>query len=467
MKNENVDGKKSKKKGQVDERKILHSLDKVINTPTATKRLLDDSTASLDSPVLNLHKNGMKNGKEKKSGGNSEKKLSIKKSLSDTALKKTKSSSGEMKKELEQTNDADNTAGPGHILRQGIKFTSQNSFFRYINMPSKKGSRSKKRAYSDMASPPPHTGANNQGFNNSVREQAAETEEISPIRKKKKSANETNEQSFEETTDSVHHRLNKSRIRDILSSTRSESVDETHQTSKVDSSSSNNNGSSSKKKSFIEKAKDKLISSRFRYINEMLYTQTSSQSVKMFKEDSSLFQAYHQGFQQQAGAWPMDPLDTIISACMHLPDSAVVADMGCGEARLAKSIPNTVHSFDLVGTAPGVIECDMSKVPLPDQSVDVVIFCLSLMGTNVKDFLLEASRILKIEGILKIAELESRFQGQENEFIKDVEKFGFQMNWKNLKNQYFVFFDFKKVKEAKSRKKLPSIDLKPCVYKKR
>ena len=41
MKNANVDGKKSKKKGQVDERKILHSLDKVINTPTATKRLLD------------------------------------------------------------------------------------------------------------------------------------------------------------------------------------------------------------------------------------------------------------------------------------------------------------------------------------------------------------------------------------------------------------------------------------------
>ncbi len=32
----------------------------------------------------------------------------------------------------------------------------------------------------------------------------------------------------------------------------------------------------------------------FRYINEMIYTQTSEQSAKMFKKDPLLFEAYHQ-----------------------------------------------------------------------------------------------------------------------------------------------------------------------------
>ena len=54
-----------------------------------------------------------------------------------------------------------------------------------------------------------------------------------------------------------------------------------------------------------------------------------------------------------------------------------------------------------------------------------------------------------------------------NQYFRDVEKFGFKLTWKNLKNQYFQFFDFKKIGEAKSKKKLPNIALKACVYKKR
>ena len=83
--------------------------------------------------------------------------------------------------------------------------------------------------------------------------------------------------------------------------------------------------------------------------------------------------------------------------------------MGCGEARLARSLPNTVHSFDLVAANDQVTASDIAHVPLTDSSVDVVVFCLSLMGTNLKDFIFEASRILKVGGTLKIAELESRF----------------------------------------------------------
>ena len=52
----------------------------------------------------------------------------------------------------------------------------------------------------------------------------------------------------------------------------------------------------------------------------------------------------------------MDPLDLIIAELKKLPKKSVVADFGCGEARLAKSVHRaTVHSFDLVAANDKVV----------------------------------------------------------------------------------------------------------------
>lgn len=74
----------------------------------------------------------------------------------------------------------------------------------------------------------------------------------------------------------------------------------------------------------------------------------------------------------------------------------MIADFGCGEAELAKSVKQKVHSFDLVAANDSVTACDMAHVPLTNASVDVAVFCLSLMGTNLQDYIVEANRILKI-----------------------------------------------------------------------
>ena len=50
-------------------------------------------------------------------------------------------------------------------------------------------------------------------------------------------------------------------------------------------------------------------------------------------------------------------------------------------------VPQEVHSFDLVATAPGVVACNMAAVPLDDASIDAAIFCLALMGTDYGSFL--------------------------------------------------------------------------------
>jgi ribosomal RNA-processing protein 8 len=80
------------------------------------------------------------------------------------------------------------------------------------------------------------------------------------------------------------------------------------------------------------------------------------------------------------------------------PSNLVVADFGCGEAKLAQSLINCkVHSFDFVALNDYVIACDMKNVPLNPKSCDVVVFCLSLMGTNISDFIAEAHRVLKLK----------------------------------------------------------------------
>lgn len=68
----------------------------------------------------------------------------------------------------------------------------------------------------------------------------------------------------------------------------------------------------------LDKLKDSLKASRFRYINEQLYTSSSSDAVKMFKEDPDAFTVYHDGYRSQVQNWPANPLHRIIKAIRKL-----------------------------------------------------------------------------------------------------------------------------------------------------
>ncbi len=125
----------------------------------------------------------------------------------------------------------------------------------------------------------------------------------------------------------------------------------------------------------------------------------------------------------------MNPLDIMIQEVSRMPPSSVVADMGCGEARLAATLASRrtghkVHSFDLAAPKgnPFITPCDMSRVPLPSSSVNAAIFSLSLMGTNYWEFLTEANRIVKPGGRILIAEVRSRFEGGGGEDGGDDEE---------------------------------------------
>lgn len=242
-----------------------------------------------------------------------------------------------------------------------------------------------------------------------------------------------------------------------------------------------------------QKMMAKLSGSRFRWINEQLYTTTSQNALKLVKEQPSLFDEYHQGFRSQVQLWPENPVDVFVNQIKArstrpvnapgglpgLPDKKVViADMGCGEAQLVLDVQNflkhnnkkskgkdkkktgrsldvEVHSFDLKRANDKITVADIKNVPMEDESCTIVIFCLALMGTNFLDFIEEAYRILAPNGELWIAEIKSRFTESTNskgkpvkpeevgsEFVESLKLLGFFHKKTDNENKMFTRFEF-------------------------
>lgn len=190
--------------------------------------------------------------------------------------------------------------------------------------------------------------------------------------------------------------------------------------------------------------RDKLISARFRHLNETLYTRPSEEAFSLFQDSPEMFSEYHEGFRQQVKVWPANPVDSFLGDIRtrakirqphskgkpgahrpvslngtHLPRTAgtcTIADLGCGDAQLSKSLQADkaklhleIKSYDLQSPSPLVTKADIANLPLGDGDVNVAIFCLALMGTNWIDFIEEAYRILHWKGELWVAEIKSRF----------------------------------------------------------
>lgn len=196
--------------------------------------------------------------------------------------------------------------------------------------------------------------------------------------------------------------------------------------------------------------RQKLISARFRHLNQTLYTTPSAHSLSLFQESPEMFEEYHEGFRRQVEVWPENPVDSYVaqirargkarsgsngqnkdrqkakpsdaeedSSILPLPRTSgtcYIADLGCGDAALStnlqkdtKKLKLEICSYDLQSPSSLVTKADIANLPLKDDSIDVAIFCLALMGTNWIDFIEEAYRVLHWKGELWISEIKSRF----------------------------------------------------------
>jgi ribosomal RNA-processing protein 8 len=304
----------------------------------------------------------------------------------------------------------------------------------------------------------------------------------------------------------------------------------------------------------------KLSGSRFRMLNEDLYTSSSTDSFRRFQQDPSLFEEYHRGFREQARTWADQSAESIKGGKKGAASAAAstgvsnatgaqsksgsgssggpsvannnpviwikhrilnrysggkgggakesaakgggakvitVADFGCGDCVLRSSLPQAnfqVHCLDLVSpTAPhplaNVIRaCNIAQIPfIPTESVDVGVYSLALMGTDVFNILKEGSRVLKVDGRLYVAEVRSRFLESAKEkgakekkrdlmprFLSLMTALGFEVVERDCKssNKFFVLMEFRKVARYKKELKAGAIEgegqwLLPCIYKRR
>lgn len=76
--------------------------------------------------------------------------------------------------------------------------------------------------------------------------------------------------------------------------------------------------STGSEKSFGDDLSDRLKASRFRFINEQLYTQNADQALEVFEQDESAFTTYHEGYRKQIEQWPINPLDRLINSIKKL-----------------------------------------------------------------------------------------------------------------------------------------------------
>ncbi|XP_077579561.1 uncharacterized protein rrp8 [Stigmatopora nigra] len=291
----------------------------------------------------------------------------------------------------------------------------------------------------------------------------------SPIQKEQKVNG-----SMHESEDSVsQHQLNKAemlkrgRLRQILCQENPEELGEPKEDPTSDLQLSSEPSLSDLRSSELRlRMQQRLDSGRFRYINELLYSTNSGAARRMFNQDPEAFHIYHRGYTAQVSRWPINPVDDIIAYIKSKPASVVVADFGCGDCKIARSVKNKVHSYDLVATSELATVCDMAKVPLEDRSIGIAVFCLSLMGTNLIEFLSEANRVLKRGGFLKIAEVASRFENVQD-FVNTMARLGFKLLSKDTENTHFYSFEFLKTADVPEKVKKLSLTLKACLYKKR
>ena len=164
----------------------------------------------------------------------------------------------------------------------------------------------------------------------------------------------------------------------------------------------------------------------FSEMNKSWSTTRSEKTFKRLKNNEKEWFYYHDMYKKRREFWDEIPYIEIAKKIKERPEW-IVADMGCGENLLSKEVSNKVHAFDYVAIDKNVIACDMSSIPLEENEIDAIVFCLSLMGSNYLDYINEAFRVVKPYGNLFICEPKKKVEKRIEVLKKEIESIGFKI----------------------------------------
>ena len=105
----------------------------------------------------------------------------------------------------------------------------------------------------------------------------------------------------------------------------------------------------------------------------------------------------------------------------------LVVDMGCGKADISEHFKADTRfqfiNYDHIACNETVEVCDISSVPLEDNSVEICILSMAMWGHNCREYITEAYRILETNGTLYIIEPTKRWtpKDADNNIIDGAE----------------------------------------------
>ena len=181
-----------------------------------------------------------------------------------------------------------------------------------------------------------------------------------------------------------------------------------------------------------------------RDVHKKINTQKSSTTHEQLLNDPSIFAEYHRHLEIARKSWPINPTEHWIKRIRRLSKTAKIGDFGCGLAKISDTFGKRVKSFDHTSVGPHVECADISDVKefIKDGKLDVAIYCQSLMGTNWRDYIKEAARVLKVTGILYVTESASHLEKGESrhDLISVIESNGFSILKKDIIGK-FIFIE--------------------------
>jgi superfamily II DNA or RNA helicase len=179
---------------------------------------------------------------------------------------------------------------------------------------------------------------------------------------------------------------------------------------------------------------------RFSEMNQNWSVSNSDTIQKQLKDNPEDWFEYHELYKEATKNWLEVPVYNIAD---RIEEGAIVGDFGCGENLLSKKIydKNIVYPFDYIAVDDSVIECDIKNTNLPDETLDVAVICLALMGRNCKDYIKEAYRTLSVGGKLHIAEPASKWKNNEKRLKDIIESCGFTCSDVYKNTDKFIYID--------------------------
>lgn len=128
--------------------------------------------------------------------------------------------------------------------------------------------------------------------------------------------------------------------------------------------------------------------SDFSRLTQQFNTENSQTTHSRLQRNPEEWVGYHKLYREARKGWKIIPYEEMIKRIEQLSPRLKVGDFGCGEAKIMESLGyDRIYSCDHVAINEKVTACDMKSVPLPDGSLDMVVFSLSLMGKNWIDYI--------------------------------------------------------------------------------